>query len=643
MPISPHPSNLLRKYERTATAAILLVLLLAALPFFLSAGGSDPNHVQPTTATPIEAVDLNGSSTKGTVNSFTEPVAPTQSSISGTENTAENNSTEPSPKSETTTFLTILTMKAQPNSIALGDILSLIVTVSPPPPTPADHFSNLTLRVYRPDGTVDLLGQFESDTNGTLGTSYKPEMIGTYTTNAAYEGQLFPSQNVMYLAVESSTETFNVLSEAPTPPRVPGIWIVDDDGPADFHTIQEAINAASDGDTILVRSGIYNENVIVNKSVSLAGEDNSNTIVNGNPAGNAFSLVASNISISGFTIRTSTTGYAAISIDGKAPFYSRDNNISGNQFFCNGDCFFLFLASGNIIQNNTITGGTNWGHGIYMELSTNNTIIDNNLFSCHSGICLDFSSSHNTFKNNRIVHSTFSFGTVNNLLGLSQYINDVDSSNTVDGKPIYYLVSKSNLTIPADAGVVILVNCTNIIVQNLSLTRAHIAVLLAYTDNSIIVNNNLANNAMGIELQHSDNNLLIRNNISSNINGIFISSSSSNTITENNLTKSRQSQITVYCESSNNSIYRNNFFYVLQYYSNGTNLVPSKQVIHIFMIKGTGGALIFEYTINAWDNGKEGNYWNGIDPNGDSIGDTQIVIDINNVDHYPLTSPWKTS
>jgi parallel beta-helix repeat protein len=643
VPISPQTSNLLRKNKRAVSAAFLLMLLLAALPFSLSAGGSDSNHFQTATATPTEAIDLNEQGTQPSVNSFTEPVAPTQPSISGTENTAENNSAEPSPtQSATTTFLTRLSIQVRPNSIALGDTLSLIVTVSPSPPTPTDHFSNLTLRVYRPDGTVDLLGPFESDSNGTLKTSYKPEMIGTYTTKAAYEGQLFANQNVMYLAVESSTETFNVLSEAPTPPRTLGIWIVDDDGPADFHTIQEAINAASDGDTILVRSGIYNENVIVNKSVSLSGEDKSNTVVSGGSAGNVFSLVTSNVSISGFTIRTSTTGYAAISIDGTTPFYSRDNIISGNQFFCSGDCFFLFQASGNIIQNNTITGGTSWGHGIYMELSTNNTIMGNNLFSCYSGICLDFSSNNNLFKNNHIVQSTHSFGTVNNYLGLSQYINDVDSSNTVDGKPIYYLVSKSNLTIPSDAGCVILVNCTHMIVQNLSLTRAHSAVLLAYTNNSTIINNNIANNAMGIELQHSDNNLLSRNNISSNINGIFISSSSSNIIMENNLTKSRQSQITIYCESSSNSIYRNNFFYVLQYYSNGTNLVPSKQVIHVFMIKGPGGALVFEYTTNAWDNGKEGNYWSdygGNDANGDGVGDTPIVIDINNTDHLPLMAP----
>jgi parallel beta-helix repeat protein len=620
-----------------ATAAFLLVLLLAVLPFFFSGDPSYSSSFQTATAASNEARGFNG---EDNGNPSTEAVL-TQPSIPEATNTVEPGLPE-APLVQTTSIQTQVSMQVQPKSVALGDPVSFVIVVSPLPPTSADHFSNLTLLVYRPDGTIDLLGPFESDANGSRKVSYEPELIGSYTARAAYAGQFFASGNATYLGAESSIAAFSVLSEAPITPRVPGTWIVDDDGPADFHTIQEAINAASDGDTILVRSGIYYENVVVNKSVSLIGEDNSNTVVDGSSAGNVFSLVASNVSISGFTIRKSTTGYAAISINGTVPSYSRDNNISGNQFFCSCDCFFLFQASGNIIQNNTITGGAGGGHGIYMELSANNTIIGNNLFSCYSGICLDFCSSNNLLRNNHIVHSTYSFVTVNNYLGLSNYVNDVDSSNTVDGKPIYYLVSKSNLTIPADAGCVILVNCTHMIVQNLSLTRAYSAVLLAYTNSSTIINNNLANNVVGIELQHSDNNLLIRNNISSSVNGIFISSSSSNIITENNLTKSRQSQILVYSESSNNCIYRNNFFYVLQYYSNGTDLVPSKQVIHLYMVKGTGGALVFQYTTNVWDNGKEGNYWSdysGTDANGDGAGDTPIVIDVNNVDHYPLIAP----
>jgi len=46
---------------------------------------------------------------------------------------------------------------------------------------------------------------------------------------------------------------------------------------------------------------------------------------------------------------------------------------------------------------------------------------------------------------------------------------------------------------------------------------------------------------------------------------------------------------------------------------------------------------------NSWDNGQEGNYWwgyNGNDTNGDGIGDTPIVFDMNNSDNYPLMSPY---
>jgi pectin methylesterase-like acyl-CoA thioesterase len=53
----------------------------------------------------------------------------------------------------------------------------------------------------------------------------------------------------------------------------PRTWTVDDDGPADFSSIQEAINAASPGDTIFIKTGTYYEHVVVNKTVSLIGEE----------------------------------------------------------------------------------------------------------------------------------------------------------------------------------------------------------------------------------------------------------------------------------------------------------------------------------------------------------------------------------
>ena len=62
--------------------------------------------------------------------------------------------------------------------------------------------------------------------------------------------------------------------------------------PDDFSTIQEAINAASDGDIIFVRNGTYYENVVVNKAVSLIGQDSNKTIVDGNGGFSAVSITA---------------------------------------------------------------------------------------------------------------------------------------------------------------------------------------------------------------------------------------------------------------------------------------------------------------------------------------------------------------
>jgi nitrous oxidase accessory protein NosD len=86
-------------------------------------------------------------------------------------------------------------------------------------------------------------------------------------------------------------------------PLVGRRWVVDDDLPADFHTIQEAIDAASGGDTIFVRSGTYTENVTVNKSVSLIGENATRTIIASQTDGKVVMVTAFAVTIEGFTVQ----------------------------------------------------------------------------------------------------------------------------------------------------------------------------------------------------------------------------------------------------------------------------------------------------------------------------------------------------
>ncbi len=113
---------------------------------------------------------------------------------------------------QATTVQTQISLQVLPTSISLGNAVSFVVAVSPSPPTENDFFSNLTLLVYRPDGTVSFLGPFQSDPRGSQTATYTPEMIGGYTAQAVYAGELFASLNATYLGSESSTVAISVNS-----------------------------------------------------------------------------------------------------------------------------------------------------------------------------------------------------------------------------------------------------------------------------------------------------------------------------------------------------------------------------------------------------------------------------------------------
>jgi nitrous oxidase accessory protein len=82
------------------------------------------------------------------------------------------------------------------------------------------------------------------------------------------------------------------------------IIIVDDDGPADFNNIQDAINDANYGDTIYVAEGIYVENITLKNGVALIGQDPYSTIIDGNDNGSVVISedCDSNTILGGFTI-----------------------------------------------------------------------------------------------------------------------------------------------------------------------------------------------------------------------------------------------------------------------------------------------------------------------------------------------------
>ncbi|UCE37541.1 MAG: hypothetical protein JSW00_19145 [Thermoplasmata archaeon] len=138
-----------------------------------------------------------------------------------------------------------------------------------------------------------------------------------------------------------------------------------------YDSIQDAITAGFDGDTIFVYSGRYYEDVVVNKRINLTGEDRNITIIDGVGGGNVVFVSAPWVNITGFTIENGSCGI----------------NVTGDN--C---CIY-----GNIIKNITGFPGTsitewyipagdgNVGSGIYLDSSEQATIHDNNISSVSGG------------------------------------------------------------------------------------------------------------------------------------------------------------------------------------------------------------------------------------------------------------------
>jgi parallel beta-helix repeat protein len=198
----------------------------------------------------------------------------------------------------------------------------------------------------------------------------------------------------------------------------PRTWTVDDNGPADFDNIQEAINNASSGDTVFVHIGTYYEHVVINKTITLVGEDNNFTIIDGNETNNVIRISANNVTVKSFTVRKSGMyPYSGILVD-----HSTGNVIINNKVIYNYEGISLLYSSSNVVCGNTILSNYD---GIYFYSSSSNVVSGNTIFSSnYDGIDLYYSSS-NVVSGNVILH--------NNFAGISLLYS---SSNVVCGNTI---------------------------------------------------------------------------------------------------------------------------------------------------------------------------------------------------------------
>ena len=331
---------------------------------------------------------------------------------------------------------------------------------------------------------------------------------------------------------------------------------------------------------------------------------------------------------------------------------SSRNNIAENRIRNNAmgmEIYSINPGSDNIISANEVANNS---FGMNIKDFVNTDVFGNNVSSNSWGLSLGLGSGSSA-KNNVMDNNTYGFAAFNiqrERSSSSKVVNvDVDTSNTVNGKPIIYWVNQHGKTVPAGVCYVALIGCTGITVKNLDLGGNLEGVFLGSTTNSTITNNRLSKCLFGVNLDASSNNTISGNLITGNENGIhlrwsslnnliqgnditantatgiYVADSSENKIIENNITNSDRGIYTEYCGT--NIIHHNNFV-------NNTKQWDD--------IGFTPWPIPLPISISVWDDGQEGNYWsdyNGIDADGDGIGDTPYIVGKNNTDRYPLMSP----
>ncbi|KAA0005995.1 MAG: hypothetical protein FE045_04025, partial [Thermoplasmata archaeon] len=373
----------------------------------------------------------------------------------------------------------------------------------------------------------------------------------------------------------------SVTVDFPYQQAAPSVVYVDDDYNSNtpgwqydhFSSIQPAINAVEENGTVNVYSGTYYENIVINKTITIIGENKDTTIIDGGSTGNVVTIEANNVNISGFTIKNG--GEEGIYVYGVSHC-----NISDNIICYNGGAGIILDNSsnnsiyGNVVHNNTYDG-------ILLENASYNSIVGN--IACHNGVgnngegILLMYSEHNTIRRN------VAYGNGEDGIILEPYAS-------------YNNVSSNHVYGNADCGILVSRNSNyNIIFNNSVHNNTYDGILIELSINNEVYANHIYNNTQeGVYMSSADTNTIKGNRIDSNGGyGIYINSSSGNLIYNN------------YFDNKNNA------------WDNGNNAWNTSKTAGVNIIGG------------AW---LGGNYWSdyhGVDTDGDGLGNTLLPYDSN--------------
>ncbi len=187
-------------------------------------------------------------------------------------------------------------------------------------------------------------------------------------------------------------------------------------------------------------------------------------------------------------------------ITGEEVFVPHLHNVTVEQntvtAYTTGPGIGVAWAGDGAIRGNSVSDGSGETTGLMLGYSNGFSVAGNTVTGCDLGIYLD-SVENAVLSDNTMAGNTMNFGVEGR--GIDEYRHAIDTTNTVDGRPVYYLVDQSGAIVDGStrAGTVYIINCTDVAVSDVVLRNNMFGLVLMGSDHSEITNVTATGNSLG--------------------------------------------------------------------------------------------------------------------------------------------------
>ncbi|MFT9596196.1 nitrous oxide reductase family maturation protein NosD [Mesobacillus sp.] len=279
-------------------------------------------------------------------------------------------------------------------------------------------------------------------------------------------------------------------------------------------SVQRAVDSASIGDTILISPGVYKESVVINKEVSIKGEEGA--IIDGGGKGNVITVTASNVVLDGLIIQNSGSGQE----DSGIYINKADRNVIQNNLLKNvQNGIFLANSNENKLLGNRIASNESHfskrGNGIHMFKGGGHLLKENEIANVQDGIYFDFTKGIK-LQGNHISESRY---------GMHMMFSED-------------ILAEKNLVEKNVTGLMVMGSARIDFIENKVTDHFHFrgyGILIYETKDVLIEGNEILRNSTGLSLEYGVDTLVNRNQIAANQVGLeFMGKNENNTFSENN-------------------------------------------------------------------------------------------------------------